>query len=163
MGFSPQNLNFPSQQGFHPSRIYCQKSIFVFLTSLTNFSDHFLSALACYYFSDLFGYLFYLFLWRPENGLQQQYDYFWKILVFFNIEQVAWNNLTTCKIPRILSSGESPKTMRPLQKKKWVVFQMTCSPCKSHMSIYCFQSFQDSQKSKILYVSTFLYKFTTQS
>ena len=69
MGFSPQNLNFPSQQGFHPSRIYCQKSIFVFLTSLTNFSDHFLSASACYYFfSDLFGYLF---LWRPENRLQQ--------------------------------------------------------------------------------------------
>jgi len=54
------------------------------------------------------------------------------------------------------------------KKKKWVVFQMTCflistSPCKSHMSIYCFQNFQDSKKAKVLSVSTFLYKFTTQS
>jgi hypothetical protein len=38
-------------------------------------------------------------------------------------------------------------------KKKWIVFQITCflistSPYKSHMSIYCFRSFQDSKKKR---------------
>jgi len=41
-----------------------------------------------------------------------------------------------------------PKQFDPFQitkkKWKWDVFQMTCSLCKSHMSIYCFWSFQDS-------------------
>jgi hypothetical protein len=78
--------------------------------------------------------------------------------------------------------GRSPITMRPLLKKtkqnkrktkkkyknKWVVFQMTCFListflCKVRVSIYCFQSFQDLKKKKVLSVSTFLYKFTTQS
>jgi hypothetical protein len=52
--------------------------------------------------------------------------------------------------------GRSPITIRPLLNKKQkknkknflVIFQMTCFlistfPCKSHISIYCFQSFQD--------------------
>ena len=54
----------------------------------------------------------------------------------------------------LLSLGRLPKTIWSISKKKkkkkttttkkkWVVFQITCSLCKSHMSIYCFQSFQD--------------------
>ena len=57
MGFSPQNLNFPSKQGPHPSNIYCQNPIFVFLYSLTNF----LSTSASCYFSNLL-WLFILFI-----------------------------------------------------------------------------------------------------
>jgi hypothetical protein len=60
------------------------------------------------------------------------------------------------------------------KQKKWVVFQMTCflistSLCKGCMSIYCFQGFQEKKNKKekkeanVLSVSTFLYKFTTQS
>jgi len=86
----------------------------------------------------------------------------------------------TKKNPRIFQSlGRSPGTIRPLakffafllslgrlpktiwsisNKKKRVIFQITYSLCKSHMSIYCFRSFQD-----FFFVSTFLYKFTTQS
>jgi len=70
-----------------------------------------------------------------------------------------------------------PKQFHPLKKtkkkqKKWVIVRMICflistSLCKSHMSISCFQSFQKkknkNKKAKVLFVSTFLYKFTTQS
>jgi hypothetical protein len=81
----------------------------------------------------------------------------------FIIVQVAQNNLIYLK---------KNKNKNKTKKKKWFVFQMTCflistSPCKSHMSIYYFRSFQDSNKkqreAKVLSVSTFLYKFTTQS
>ena len=63
----------------------------------------------------------------------------------------------------LLSLGRLPKTIwsisnkkkqkknkkqKTKNKKKWVVFQITCSLCKSHMSIYCFRSFQDSKKKK---------------
>jgi len=82
----------------------------------------------------------------------------------FIIVQVAQNNLIYLK--------KKQKQKQNKTKKKWFVFQMTCflistSPCKSHMSIYYFRSFQDSNKkqreAKVLSVSTFLYKFTTQS
>ena len=105
----------------------------------------------------------------------------------YNVTIWAGNPLQytiTKKNPRIFQSlGRSPGTIRPreilhfsfiigqvaqnnlihFKKKKGVVFQITCSLCKSHMSIYCFRSFQDSKKKEILSVSTFLYKFTTQS
>jgi hypothetical protein len=46
--------------------------IFVFLTSLTDFSDHLLSASASCYFSNLFWlYIFIYILWGPKNRLQQ--------------------------------------------------------------------------------------------
>jgi len=83
---------------------------------------------------------------------------------------------------RFFYLGRSPITMRPIQKKTnknkqtkkkqkkggWIVFQMTCflistSLCKGRVSIYCFQSFQKKKREDILSVSTFLYKFTTQS
>jgi len=60
------------------------------------------------------------------------------------------------------------KTKKKQKKGRWIVFQMTCflistSLCKGRVSIYCFQSFQKKKKEDILSVSTFLYKFTTQS
>jgi hypothetical protein len=49
-------------------------------------------------------------------------------------------------------------------------FLISTSLCKGCVLIYCFQGFQDKKKKKkekkeanVLYVSTFLYKFTTQS
>jgi hypothetical protein len=45
--------------------------IFVFLTFLTDFSNHLLSASASCYFSNLL-WLFILFIWGPKNGLQQE-------------------------------------------------------------------------------------------
>jgi hypothetical protein len=53
---------------------------------------------------------------------------------------------------------------KTIKQKKWVIVRVTCflistSLCKSHMSIYCFGSFQDSKKkkkeAKVLSVSTF--------
>jgi hypothetical protein len=65
---------------------------------------------------------------------------------------------------------KNKQTKKHKQKKGWIVFQMTCflistSLCKGRVSIYCFQSFQNKKKKRedILSVSTFLYKFTTQS
>ena len=80
--------------------------------------------------------------------------------VSFIIGQVAQNNLIHFKQKK--KQKTKNKKQKTKNKKKWVVFQITCSLCKSHMSIYCFRSFQDSKK-KFLFVSTFLYKFTTQS
>ena len=76
----------------------------------------------------------------------------------------------------LLSLGRLPKTIWSIsnkqkkqkknkKQKKWDIFQMTCSLCKSHMSIYYFQSFSGlSEKQKFFCVYFFfLYKFTTQS
>jgi len=67
-----------------------------------------------------------------------------------------------------LKKNKKQKTKKTNKnKKKWVIVRMICflistSLCKSHMSISCFQSFQ-KKKAKVLFVSTFLYKFSTQS
>jgi hypothetical protein len=72
LGFSPQISNFPSQQGSPPSRIYCQKSNLCIFNHIDQFSNHFLSASASYYFSNLLWlYIFIYILWGPKNGLQQ--------------------------------------------------------------------------------------------
>ena len=72
MGFSPQISNFPSQQGSPPSRIYCQKSNLCIFNLIDQFSNHFLSASASCYFSNLLWLYIYIYiLWGPKNGLQQ--------------------------------------------------------------------------------------------
>jgi hypothetical protein len=72
LGFSPQISNFPSQQGSPPSRIYCQKSNLCIFNLIDQFSNHFLSASASCYFSNLIWlYIFIYILWGPKNGLQQ--------------------------------------------------------------------------------------------
>ena len=50
MDFSPKNSNFLFQRGSHHTRIYCQRSDLCILNFLDQFSDHLLSASACYYF-----------------------------------------------------------------------------------------------------------------
>ena len=72
MGISPKNSNFPSQQVFPPSRIYCQKSNLCIFNLIDQFSNHVLSASASCYFSNLLWlYIFIYILWGPKNGLQQ--------------------------------------------------------------------------------------------
>jgi len=83
---------------------------------------------------------------------------------YFSTGQVTHYNVTILKNHRIFkSSGRSPGTIRPLAKffafllssgrmpktiwsikKKWVVFQMTCSLCKSHV----FEVFKTKKKKK---------------
>jgi len=82
----------------------------------------------------------FLYFILHRAGCLEQLDHSWNSLRSFIIGQVAQNNLIHFK--------KNKKT-----KKKWVVFQMTCflistSPCKTHMSIYYFQSFQGSKKKK---------------
>ena len=50
---------------------------------------------------------------QHRAGRLEQLDHL-RIPSHFSIGQVAWNNLTTCEFPRILSSGRSPGTIRPL-------------------------------------------------
>ena len=56
---------------------------------------------------------FFFFIYRA--GRLEQFDHL-RVPSHFIIGQVAWNNLTTCEFPRILSSGRSPGTIRPLTK-----------------------------------------------
>ena len=62
MGFSPQNKNFLLQQGFHPSGIYCQKSIFIFFTSLTNFLTIFWALRPAIIFFLIFLAIYFIFV-----------------------------------------------------------------------------------------------------
>jgi hypothetical protein len=72
LGFSPQISNFPCQQGSPPSRIYYQKFHLCIFNLIDQFSNHFLSASASCYFSNLLWlYIFIYILWGPKNGLQQ--------------------------------------------------------------------------------------------
>jgi len=76
LGFSPQISNFPSQQGSPPSRIYCQKSNLCIFNLIDRLSNHFLSASASCYFSNLLWLYIYIYiLWGPKNGLQQSSQY----------------------------------------------------------------------------------------
>jgi hypothetical protein len=77
LGFSPQISNFPSQQVFPPSRIYCQKSNLCIFNLIDQFSNHFLGTSASCYFSNLLWlYIFIYILWGPKNGLQQRLNNF---------------------------------------------------------------------------------------
>jgi len=74
------------------------------------------------------------------------------------------------RLKQLNHSRNPSRTISKKKQKKWVAFQMTyflisTSFCKGRMSIYYFQSFQDSKKkkAKVLFVSTFLYKFIMQS
>jgi len=60
LGFSPQNSNFLLNMALILQEYTVKNPIFVFLTSLTDFSDHLLSASASCYFSNLL-WLFILF------------------------------------------------------------------------------------------------------
>jgi len=72
LGFSPQISNFPCQQGSPPSKIYYQKFHLCIFNLIDQFSNHFLSASASCYFSNLIWlYIFLYILWGPKNGLQQ--------------------------------------------------------------------------------------------
>ena len=94
MGFSPQISNFPCQQGFPPSRIYYQKFHLCIFNLIDQFSNHFLSASASCYFSNLLWlYIFIYILRGPKNGLQQA-----------STDQTLWGWCAFCSWTRFIKA-----------------------------------------------------------